>query len=87
MPREIEANRWFAWRPVLTADDGGRAWLSWVWRRKEFYGPRTARVGDLDFMRWEYYINEPSPSMWWETDAAKKALALEADAAKKGKKR
>lgn len=59
MTREIDAHEWYAWRPVLCDDTGRFAWFRTVWRRREFLGPRTAKMGDLDLLIWRYYRSKP----------------------------
>jgi hypothetical protein len=54
MPREIEWQPWFAWYPVFVEDSGCIRWLRFVWRRKQFIGPRCAQIADIDLMIWEW---------------------------------
>lgn len=48
--------RWFAWRPVDTADRG-RVWLRPVWRRRTYINLGTA-PGSMQF--WTYTVSELS---------------------------
>ena len=59
MTREIDAHEWFAWRPVILSDTGRWAWRRIVWCRKEFIGRRTAAIGDVDLMIWQFYDKRP----------------------------
>jgi hypothetical protein len=58
MSRAIDWHHWFAWLPVVT-EDGEWCWLVWVWRRKAYIGPRTAKIGNPDLMIWHYRRKKP----------------------------
>lgn len=49
------AARWFAWRPVITVDDGV-VWLRPVWRRRVFINLGT---GPASMQVWTYATANP----------------------------